>query len=163
MPFSRGSSPSLLCLPHWQVGSLPLGSFPGGSNGKTVCLQCWRPRFNPWVGKIPWRRKRQPTPVLLPGKFHGWRNLIGYSSWGCKEQTRLSDFASLPLAPPGKSLVLWPLPTSLPTLPFTIAFSPQICPGVSRLWDFPYFVRYPCKTFLAYHYPRPHAGEMFVL
>ena len=102
-------------------------------------------------------------PVLLPGKFHGWRNLIGYSPWSCKERTRLSDFASLPLAPPGKPLVLWPLPISLPTLPFTFAFIPQICPGVSWLWDFPYFVIYPRKTFLAYHYPKPHAGEMFVL
>ena len=59
--------------------------------------------------------------------------------------------------------VLQPLPVSLPTLPFTFAFIPQICPGVSRLWDFPYFVIYPHKTFLAYHYPKPHAGEMFVL
>ena len=43
------------------------------------------PRFNPWVGKIPWRRKWQPTPVLLPGKFHGLRRLVGYSPWGRKE------------------------------------------------------------------------------
>ena len=42
-------------------------------------------RFNPWVGKIPWRRKWQSTPVLLPGKFHGQRSLVGYSSWGHKE------------------------------------------------------------------------------
>ena len=41
--------------------------------------------FNPWVGKIPWRRKWQPTPVLLPGKSHGWRSLVGYSPWGRKE------------------------------------------------------------------------------
>ena len=33
--------------------------------------------FDPQVGKIPWRRKWQPTPVLLPGKFHGWRSLVG--------------------------------------------------------------------------------------
>ena len=59
--------------------------FLGGSEGKSVCLQCGRPRFHPWVGKIPWRRKWQPTPVLLPGKFHGWKNLIGYSPWGHKE------------------------------------------------------------------------------
>ena len=39
----------------------------------------------PWVGKIPWRRKWQPTPVLLPGKSHGLRSLVGYSPWGCKE------------------------------------------------------------------------------
>ena len=38
-----------------------------------------------WVRKIPWRRKRQPTPVLLPGKLHGWRSPIGYSLWGRKE------------------------------------------------------------------------------
>ena len=41
--------------------------------------------FNPWVGKIPWRRKWQPTLVLMPGKFHGWRSLVGYSPWGHKE------------------------------------------------------------------------------
>ena len=42
-------------------------------------------QVHPWVGKIPWRRKWQPTPVLLPGKFHGRRSLVGYSPWGCKE------------------------------------------------------------------------------
>jgi len=41
--------------------------------------------FDSWVGKIPWRRKWQPTPVFLPGKFHGQRNLAGYSPWDCKE------------------------------------------------------------------------------
>ena len=44
-----------------------------------------RPGFNPWVGKILWRRKWKPTPVLLPGKFHEWRSLVGYSLWVCKE------------------------------------------------------------------------------
>ena len=43
------------------------------------------PRFDLWVGKILWRRKWQPTSVLLPGKFHVLRSLIGYSLWGCKE------------------------------------------------------------------------------
>jgi len=42
-------------------------------------------RFDPWIGKIPWRRKWQPIPVLLPGKSHGRRGLAGYSPWGCKE------------------------------------------------------------------------------
>ena len=42
--------------------------------------------FNPWVCKIPWRRKQQSTPVFLPGKFHGQRNLVGCSPWGHKEQ-----------------------------------------------------------------------------
>ena len=44
-----------------------------------VCLQCRRPEFNPWVRKIPWRRKWQPTLVFLPGKSHGQRSLVGYS------------------------------------------------------------------------------------
>ena len=42
----------------------------------SVCLQCGRPGFDPWVGKIPWRRKWQPTPVPLPRKSHGWRSLV---------------------------------------------------------------------------------------
>ena len=41
--------------------------------------------FDPWVGKIAWRRKLQPTPVFLPGKPHGQRSLTGYSPWGHKE------------------------------------------------------------------------------
>ena len=44
-----------------------------------------RRRFNPWVKKILWRRKWQPTPVFLPGKSHGQRSLAGYSPWGHKE------------------------------------------------------------------------------
>ena len=52
---------------------------------KRLCLQCGRPRFDPWVRKILWRRKWQPTPVLLPGKSHGWRSLAGYSPWGPRE------------------------------------------------------------------------------
>ena len=41
--------------------------------------------FNPWVGTISWRRKWQPSPVFLPGEFHGQRSLVGYSKWGRKE------------------------------------------------------------------------------
>ena len=46
-------------------------------------LQCGRPGFDPWVGKIPWRRDRLPTPVFWPGEFHGL-----YSPWGRKESDR---------------------------------------------------------------------------
>ena len=42
-------------------------------------------RFKPWVGKVPWRRKWKPTPVLLPGESHGQKNLVGNSVWGHKE------------------------------------------------------------------------------
>ena len=38
-----------------------------------------------WVREIPWRREWQPTPVLLPGEFHGQRSLAGYSPWDHKE------------------------------------------------------------------------------
>ena len=44
--------------------------FSGGSDGKRNLLQCRRPRFDPWVGKIPWRREWQPTPVFLPEESH---------------------------------------------------------------------------------------------
>ena len=44
-----------------------------------------RCRFDPWVGKIPWRRKWQTTPVFLPRDSHGQRNLVGYSLSGRKE------------------------------------------------------------------------------
>ena len=75
--------------PAHNLGSVQFNSvFPGGSDGRASCLQCGRPRFDPWVGKISWRRKRQPTPVLLPGKFHGLRSLVGYSPWGPKESDR---------------------------------------------------------------------------
>ena len=43
-------------------------------------------------GKIPWRRKWQPTPIFLPGKFHGLRSLVGYSPWGCKESDTTEQF-----------------------------------------------------------------------
>ena len=58
---------------------------PGASLVAQRVKQCGRPEFNSWVRKIPWRRKWQPTPVLLPGKPHGWRSLVGYSPWGHKE------------------------------------------------------------------------------
>ena len=52
---------------------------------KKICLQHERPRFDPWVRKIPWRREWLPTPIFLPGECHGQRNLAGYSPWGLKE------------------------------------------------------------------------------
>ena len=62
-----------------------LSRFPWWLHGKEFTCQCKRCRFDPWVRKIPWRRKWQPTPVFLPGKFHGQRSLVGYNPWGCKE------------------------------------------------------------------------------
>ena len=64
-----------------------LGVSNGASGERSAC-QCRRHKrsgFNPWAGKIPWRRKWQPTPVFLPGKFHGQRSLVGYRLWGREE------------------------------------------------------------------------------
>ena len=48
-------------------------------------LQCRKPRFNPWVRKIPQRKKWQTTLLFLPGKFHGQKSLASYSPWGRKK------------------------------------------------------------------------------
>ena len=66
--------PTSLGLPWWL-------------SGKEFACQCRRWGFNPWVRKIPWRRKWQPTPVFLPGKFHGWSSLASYSPW-CHKRVR---------------------------------------------------------------------------
>ena len=58
------------------------GGFPCGTSGKEPdcqCRRCKRHEFNPWVGKIPWRRAWQLTPVFLPGESYGQRSLVGYS------------------------------------------------------------------------------------
>ena len=60
--------------------------FPGGKlSTKESACQCKKQGFDPQVGKISWRRAWQPTPVFLPGKSHGQRNLAGYSPWGLQE------------------------------------------------------------------------------
>ena len=64
--------------------------FPDASDDKESSLQCWRPQFDPRVAKIPRRREGHPTPVFLPGEFHGQRSLAGYSPWDHRE-TQLSD------------------------------------------------------------------------
>ena len=61
-------------------------------------LQYRRPRFNPWVGNIPWRREWQPTPVFLPGEFHEQRRPVGYSSWDRRESDTMERL-SLSLSP----------------------------------------------------------------
>ena len=61
--------------------ALVVRNLPAGAGG------CRRRGFDPWVGKIPWRRAWQPTPVFLPGESHGQRNLVDYSSQGCRESS----------------------------------------------------------------------------
>ena len=57
----------------------PLNSIPWWLSCKEPLCQCRRPRFDPWVGKIPWRNEWLPTAVFLPGESHGQRSLEGYS------------------------------------------------------------------------------------
>ena len=67
----------------------------GSGSGREHTCQCRRRkthRFDPQVGKIPWRRAWQLTPVFLPGKSHGQRSLAGCSPWGCIESDVMSDF-----------------------------------------------------------------------
>ena len=60
--------------------------FPGGSDSKASAYNVGDPGSIPGSGRsIPWRRKWQPTPVLLSGKSHGQRSLVSYSPWGRKE------------------------------------------------------------------------------
>ena len=53
-----------------------------------ICLQHRRPEFDPWVRKIPWKREWQPTPIFLPGKFHGQRNMAGLQFMGSQTVRR---------------------------------------------------------------------------
>ena len=75
----------------------PLSGLPWWLSGKESTCQCRRPGPDPLVGKMPWRRKWQPTPVFLPGKFHGQRSLVGYSPRVAKELTQqLCDWTPSP-------------------------------------------------------------------
>ena len=93
--------------------------FPRCLSGKESTCQCRRRRLDPWVGKIPWRRKWLPTPVFLPGEFHGQRSLVSYSPWGHKE----SDMT--------QRLILWVRTYSFEYLSFS-----DISNTVGRQQDF---------------------------
>ena len=78
-------------------GILKTSSFPGGASGKESacqCRRCKRRRSDPWVGKIPWRRAWQSTPVFLPGESHGQRSLASYSPQG-RSRTWLKGLGSI--------------------------------------------------------------------
>ena len=102
-PFSQSSESSSLNSPScWGVTSsfMPtrILSFPGGTSGKEPACQCRRHKrhqFDPWVGKILWRKAWPPTSVYFLGESHGQRGLAGYSPWGHQELGHdRSDFAS---------------------------------------------------------------------
>ena len=88
---SKALNPYLNCTKVSSISSLGKSTLWPNISHKTafweqrVCLQCRRPRFNPWVRKIPWRREWLPSTVFLPGEFHGQRSLESYSPCGCIE------------------------------------------------------------------------------
>ena len=74
-----------ICVLHCDT---ELSGFPVGTSSKEHTCQCRRPnrlRFDPWVGKISWRRAQQSTLVFLTGESHGKRSLAGYGPKGCTE------------------------------------------------------------------------------
>ena len=78
--------------PVWHIWACPhILGFPGGSVVQNPSANARDEGWIPGVRKLPWRRKWQPIPVCLPGKSHGQRNLVGYSSWGRRSQTRPSN------------------------------------------------------------------------
>ena len=89
----RKWQPTPVVLPGKSHGRNLVGYSPWGRKESdtterldfTSLHQCGRHELDPWVWKIPWRRKWLPTPVFLPGKSHGQRSLAGYSPCSCKE------------------------------------------------------------------------------
>ena len=77
MRFYHNYNYSGLCLglPRWL----------SGRESTCQCRRCQRHGFYPWIGKIHWSKKWQPTPVFLPGEFHGQKSLADCSPWGLKE------------------------------------------------------------------------------
>ena len=74
-----------MSIGNWEALWLALSRDNSGKESTCQRRRRKRCKFHPWIRKIPWRRKWQPTPVFLPGKSHGQRNLAGYSPWDYKE------------------------------------------------------------------------------
>ena len=83
--------------------SHPAWGLPRWHSGKQSTCQCRRcrrrkrHRFDPWVGKIPWRREWLPTAVFVPGEFHGQRSLVSYTPWGGKELGTTEQLSTSPV------------------------------------------------------------------
>ena len=76
---------SIRTVPDPSDSIISIQGFPGGASDKEFACQCRRHEILSWVGKIPWRRTWQLTPVFLLGESHGQRSLVGYSPWGHQE------------------------------------------------------------------------------
>ena len=99
---------------------------------KKICLQRRIPGFNSWIGKIPWRRAWQPTPVFLPGKFHGQRSLEGYSPQGCTESDR-TEATEQQQQQASVSSVKWLRSVQLFSTPWTAAHQASL--SITNSWS----------------------------
>ena len=95
---------------------------PGGSDSEDSACIARRPRLDPWVRKNPWVKKWQPTPVFLPGKFHGQRSLEGFSPWGHKESDTTEQ-----LIPSFNTFYFWKMSKRYEKLQKGEGFSLLIC------------------------------------
>ena len=95
---------------------------PWGLSGKESSCHCRRYGFNPWVRKIPWRRKWQPSPVFLPGESHGQRSLAGYNPWG-RQRVRHDLAIKQPLAKYHVCAKYFTCSISITRLGFTLSVS----------------------------------------
>ena len=106
----------------------------------------WETGFNPWIGKIPWRREWVPTPIFLPGEFHGERSLAGHSPWVHKESDITEQLTLLRSLERGQYSGSWTLVSlHLPTVGYRemkTSFAPDLhCfwgknfkPGSKETW-----------------------------
>ena len=92
LQISCDSAPHIFFMMPWVKMSLlqsfELHGFPCGSVGKEYTCNVGRPVFNPWVGKILYRREKLSAPVFWPGEFHGL-----YGPWGCKGSDRTEQLS----------------------------------------------------------------------
>ena len=73
-----------LCIHTHIKKSIHFYRLPWWLSGKECSCQCRRHAFDPWVGKILWKRKWPPTPEFLPEEYDRQRSPVGYGPWGCK-------------------------------------------------------------------------------
>ena len=91
---TQGSNPCPLCLLHWQAGSLLLVPpvkplvHCGMFFQQLQMVNNLSAMQQTWVQFLGQEDPLRPTPVFLPGEFHGWKTLVGYSPWGSKELDR---------------------------------------------------------------------------
>ena len=140
LPCCSQSTCSLLCfhtLGFFFFFSAALRLLRTSLVAQLVCLQDRRPWFSSWLWKIPWRKEWQPTPVFLPGEFHGQRSLAGYKPMGSQSWTQLSDCPPTSglnfLVAAASSGCLWSCPGEVLLLCIFPAFRPCTPEGDIRI------------------------------